>query len=37
MKWERENGGGGGQVVYGSKHVRESVFIVSNTFKHSES
>lgn len=33
MKWGRENGG---QVVYGSKHVRESVFIVSNTFKHSE-
>ena len=34
MKWGRENGGG--QVVYGSKHVRESVFIVSNIFKHSE-
>ena len=28
--------GGGAQVVYGSKHVRESVFKVSNTFKHSE-
>lgn len=27
---------GGGQVVYSSKHVRGSVFIVSNTFKHSE-
>ena len=24
MKWARENGGGGGQVVYGSKHVRAS-------------
>ena len=25
MKWGRENGGGGeGQVVYGSKHVRAS-------------
>ena len=34
MKWGRENGGG--QVVYRSKHVRGSVFIVSNTFKHSE-
>ena len=27
---------GGGPGVYGSKHVRGAVFIVSNTFKHSE-
>ena len=24
MKWGRENGGGGGKVVYGSKHVSTS-------------